>query len=167
MSNTVYFISDLHIGHNNILKYQAKGRPFSGISEMHEYLVDKWNTKIRKRDTVWVLGDVLMNKNDAHILTRLQGIKHLVLGNHDTYGFEFYSQYFNKVAAYHKLSKGGNKILLSHYPVHNNQIRRYDYNIHGHLHANNILHKFYKNVSVETNDFQPQSLEELNIAPKA
>lgn len=49
----VYFISDLHLGHRNILK--LCNRPFSSIEEMDEIIIDNWNNKVHRDDTVYIM----------------------------------------------------------------------------------------------------------------
>lgn len=90
MSKT-WFTSDLHFGHVNILTYTPQRRAYLGLSdtdtvvEMNEAIVDLWNTQVAPDDTVWVVGDVAMGKVHENILyvQRLNGTKHLFLGNHD------------------------------------------------------------------------------------
>ena len=57
----VYFTSDLHLGHKNILR--LCDRPFASIEEMDEVLMDNWNRKIHRDDTVYIMGD-LMFRNE-------------------------------------------------------------------------------------------------------
>jgi calcineurin-like phosphoesterase family protein len=151
----IYLISDTHFGHKNILKYETTHRPFSTIEEHDEELVRRWNAVVTENDTVWHLGDVALGRDGINIVERLNGNKNLVLGNHDK---KHYHKYFDKVVPHHVLK--GN-ILLSHYPVHEQQLTRYKYNIHGHLHSKVIDHHKYFNVSVECIGLKPVALEVL------
>lgn len=161
MSNKVYFISDLHIGHERVLEFEALLRPFADLSEMHEHMVDKWNSTVRTKDTVWVLGDVLFKRSNADnekVLSRLNGTKRLVMGNHDTYPTDFYLKYFNKVYGAVKYKDA----ILTHIPVHSQQLEsRYKYNIHGHLHGDHVQDERYMNVSCEVINFTPRTYDEL------
>ena len=80
---TTWFTSDLHIGHARIS--ELAGRPFTDVEQMNEVLVDNWNALVRPDDVAYVLGDVCMGKIDDSLkyISRLNGIKHLILGNHD------------------------------------------------------------------------------------
>lgn len=53
----VFFTSDLHLGHRNII--QLCNRPFSSIDEMDQRFIEKWNEKVTDADTVYILGDLM------------------------------------------------------------------------------------------------------------
>lgn len=78
-----YFTSDLHIGHENIIRFS--NRPFSTLGEMNRTLVDNWNSRVTERDDVFILGDMFYRKKEGveEILRKLKGRKHLIVGNHD------------------------------------------------------------------------------------
>lgn len=80
---TLYFTSDLHIGHHNIIKYC--NRPYASVEEMNEALVNNWNSVVTDNDHVWILGDLCMGKieDSLKIAARLNGWKTLLPGNHD------------------------------------------------------------------------------------
>lgn len=50
-----YYISDMHLGHKNVLKFDS--RPFESVEEMNETLIANWNVKVTDEDDVWILGD--------------------------------------------------------------------------------------------------------------
>lgn len=52
----IFFTSDLHFGHKNILSYD--NRPFLTTEVNDEAIIKKWNDKVGIEDTVWILGDV-------------------------------------------------------------------------------------------------------------
>lgn len=167
MSN-VFFISDLHLGHKKILEFS----PMRGGTCNHshsDWLVDQWNSVVGKRDVVWVLGDVCFDKNHLKYLKKMNGHKHLILGNHDEFSFEVYRQYFNKI---HSLVKYKG-FWLSHAPIHPDELRG-KINIHGHVHNKTISittpyyndlmrsdDNRYFNVCVEANLGVPVSLESI------
>jgi len=79
----LFFIADTHFGHTNVIRYT--GRPFVNSHEMDETMIERWNSVVGKKDTVYHLGDVGL-RSPGHlraILERLNGTIHLVLGNHD------------------------------------------------------------------------------------
>lgn len=79
----VFFTSDQHFGHANVLNYCA--RPFATIAEHDDTLVARWNARVSDRDVVHVLGDFALCRPDhaAEIARQLRGHKHIVWGNHD------------------------------------------------------------------------------------
>jgi calcineurin-like phosphoesterase family protein len=90
MSKTL-FTSDLHFGHVNILEYAPQRRAYlgmkdgDGVVEMNEGLVRLWNSQVDEDDLVFVVGDMAMGRVEENIryVSRLNGAKCLVMGNHD------------------------------------------------------------------------------------
>lgn len=80
---TTFFTADLHLGHENIIRYA--GRPFPSADEMDDALVAMWNDIVGAGDDVWVLGDVAMGRIDRSLalVGLMAGTKRLVVGNHD------------------------------------------------------------------------------------
>lgn len=78
----VYFTSDQHFGHKNVISYCA--RPFSSVEEMNETLIHRHNQVVKPEDTVYHLGDFsLSEKWVDEVSPRLNGKKFLCPGNHD------------------------------------------------------------------------------------
>lgn len=80
-----FITSDLHFNHKNILKFQPNRKEALNcetIEEMNENLIKHWNTNVSDEDTIYHLGDFAFNKA-KDILTRLNGTKIFILGNHD------------------------------------------------------------------------------------
>lgn len=157
-----WFISDLHIGHANILKFKnydgSKIRPFSSLEEMHETFVNNWNNVVSDNDVVYNLGDVMFNSSGFNILRRLKGKKKLILGNHDHYPATRYLEFFDDIIGCQKISKG---MIISHYPIETESIDKGHFNIHGHVHSNTLSDLRYINVSVENINYTPISYEEI------
>lgn len=170
MKNT-WFISDTHFGHAKVLEYEPIARPFKTLEEMHEVMIDRWNSVVRDRDTVYHLGDFVFGRNNIKIAERLNGRKILIMGNHDVYSVDDYGRYFAKLYG----AFSWKDCILSHVPVHPNQLEgRFKINVHGHLHRNLVMSneiiapdkeypmnwclvpdKRYLNVSVEQNNLTP------------
>jgi len=173
----VRFIADLHLGHTNM----ALKRGFATVEEHDEYIISQWNKKVNKRDVTWILGDVTMESSKSYpLLNRLNGMKKVVLGNHDMMkDVPALLQYVQGVSG--MVSYKG--IWLSHCPVHERELEfRVPRNIHGHIHENLIMKPRYEYglfgdqyyvedvpddryhcVSCEHIDYTPVSLEELGI----
>lgn len=152
----VYVISDLHFGHTNIHKFRL-GLGLSSEEEHAEYIIDKWNSVVNKRDTVWVLGDACFYPEFMHRFDRMKGSKNIVLGNHDTDAKHFLP-YFNKVCGFAKYRNA----WLSHAPIHPEELRG-RINIHGHTHFVNINHSSYFNACCENVNFKPHPIENFLI----
>jgi len=161
-----FLIADTHFGHDNICTFtRADGsplRPFSSAREMDEEMIKRWNERVRPKDKVYHLGDVLINRKHLNTLSRLNGDKVLIKGNHDIFGLK-YLDYFRDIRAYHVL----NGMILSHIPIHKSSVSRFGCNIHGHLHSGRVLtesgdiDKDYFCVSVEHIDYTPILLEDV------
>lgn len=131
MINT-WFTSDTHFGHKNILEYEKVARPFATIEEMHEVMIDRWNSVVAVNDIVYHLGDFCFGRHWLAIAKRLKGKKKLVMGNHDTYPTSDYLLHFEK--CYGVIF--WRQCILSHVPVHPNGLgARWFLNVHGHLHS--------------------------------
>ena len=79
----VFFTSDLHFRHGNIIKYCK--RPFETVQQQTEQLIENWNRTVPDTAIVFILGDfAFATKNQWRgLLNRLTGKKYLILGNHD------------------------------------------------------------------------------------
>ena len=78
----IYFTSDTHFYHNNIV--QLCDRPFRDYDEMHRTLVLNWNSMVRDTDEIYILGDFIHKGNGEEankILKKLKGKKYLIRGN--------------------------------------------------------------------------------------
>lgn len=84
-TKNIWFSSDHHFFHNNILKYC--NRPFETVEAMNGALVTNWNSVVKPDDHVYHLGDFCFGNvekwNWCLEPGRLNGHIHLILGNHD------------------------------------------------------------------------------------
>ena len=92
-----YFTSDLHLGHANVLNFCD--RPWDNLDDMHEGLIKRYNSCVRKNDVCYFLGDVGMGNAEQlkSIISRLNGKKILILGNHDRGVVAMYNMGFDAV----------------------------------------------------------------------
>lgn len=151
-----FFISDTHFGHANILKFEPELRPFKTIEEHDQFIIVEWNARVGKNDVVYHLGDVAFRGFDITLLNELNGHKRLILGNHDQYSrLQPYFEDFSGA----KFWKEG--ILLTHIPSHINQLERFKYNFHGHLHSKKLDDNRYVNLSCEWTCCRPISYDEI------
>ena len=121
-----YYISDMHFFHKNVTKEgnNFDNRPFNSLAEMHEYMKEKWNSKITNGDTVYILGDIAMrgtNEELIALVAQLKGRKILVKGNHDDVSDLRYKNLFEEICAYKEVTdhigQEAYKLVLSHYPI--------------------------------------------------
>ncbi len=164
MPNT-FFIADNHFGHKNVIEFEKEDgellRNFLTLDDMHEHMIEKWNNVVKLHDTVYVLGDVVINRKAFPLLHKLSGRKILVKGNHDIFPIMDYLEYFDDVRAYKVLTADG--IICSHIPIHPDSLERWKFNVHGHLHNNSVNDKRYFCVSAEQLNYTPIALDELRV----
>lgn len=152
-----YYISDLHFFHKGINE-RMDNRGFKDVEEMNEYMIKRWNSRVRKNDEVVVLGDLSFAKANKtnEILDRLHGKLYLCIGNHDKWIKEKNANLdrFEKIEHYLELNDNGRKVICCHYPImcYNGQFKKDEngnpktYMLHGHIHntQDNIGVEYYK-----------------------
>jgi calcineurin-like phosphoesterase family protein len=113
-------------------------RPFTSTEEMDEAMVERWNAKVGPNDTVYHLGDVVINRKSLHHVKRLNGKKRLVRGNHDIFKDQDYRDVgFDSLYGVRVFV---DQFILSHIPLHPDCVTdRFRACIHGHLHANRVM----------------------------
>ena len=170
---TDFFIADTHFGHKKILDFCAEQRPFKTIEDHDKFLIDSWNSAVTEEDTVYVLGDFelggVIHKWDRvkELLSKLNGEKVLVMGNHDV---NLSAQLWEDAGFYDALPMLEYKgCLLTHIPIDPGEIKgqskrgRYLANIHGHLHDEGNTEELLKSgrfcVSAELMGLTPMSWE--------
>ena len=112
---TIWFTADTHFGHAGIIRHRA--RPFSTVEAMDEGLIQAWNAVVRPRDTVWHLGDLAFGPRGTaeRCHRRLNGRKHLIVGNHD--GAEVRGLPWESVHDVAELHVDGVRLVMCHYPM--------------------------------------------------
>jgi calcineurin-like phosphoesterase family protein len=174
-----FVISDTHFGHTNSWeKFKLPNgdplRPFTSTEEMDEAMVERWNAKVGPNDTVYHLGDVVINRKSLHHVKRLNGKKRLVRGNHDIFKDQDYRDVgFDSLYGVRVFV---DQFILSHIPLHPDCVSgRFRVNVHGHLHSNRVMKQQingigplvidprYISACVELNDYTPISFDEMEI----
>jgi len=180
---TVWFTSDLHFGHSNIIGYS--GRPFADVRGMDRGLVERWNDVVRPDDTIWVLGDLAMGNiaDSLALVGELAGHKRLVTGNHDRcwYGHRRHAdvakiemwavRYLD--AGFEEIHQGkitidvgGRRVDVCHFPYagDSHDLDRYvderpidggGWLLHGHVHERWRQRQRMINVGVDAWDYRP------------
>ena len=115
-----YYIADLHFFHENLNTKMDK-RGFANVNAMNDYMLKQWNSKVRNRDEVVILGDLSWGKPEEtnQLLQKLNGRLYLIQGNHDRFFKDpkFDSSRFEWVKMYEELNDNKRKVVLCHYPI--------------------------------------------------
>lgn len=161
----VYLCSDPHFGHEHC----ARKRGFDSVDDHDQFIVNRWNEVIHKKDTVVIGGDIAMNKKHYHKLDQLKGRKIIVLGNHDErQDVRSLLEHVDQVASVMRFTRS-EKVYFTHIPVHPREfVKRMQFNIHGHLHEESVKtlggtadDPRYICVSMEQIEYTPKTLEQL------
>lgn len=160
-------IIDHHFLHPAILRFTDSSgnriRPdFDTLEQMHEDMIEKHNSVVKVQDKVYFLGDVTFKVNSEfnNIMSRLNGHKRLIVGNHDRIKGTDLIRWFEKVELW-KIFKE-HRFICSHLPMRKDQFRyKVVANVHGHLHQNVINEPEYINVCCEILKNKPIHLEEI------
>ena len=164
---TIYFTSDWHISHANIIKYCE--RPFENIEDMNYHILGKYLRLVQPQDTVFILGDLTIKRSSsfkptlAEIIKNLPGQKHLVRGNHDYYTKKFYLEECGFLSFNSKIET--EKYIIVHDPADytSEDLSSQKILIHGHQHHYEWMRRRDKkfDVGVDGNNFYPVNLEEI------
>jgi calcineurin-like phosphoesterase family protein len=170
MNNNVWFTSDNHFGHKNIIEFSK--RPFKSVEEMNEVMIERWNEKIGEEDVVYHLGDIALMPPAKlkPLLARLNGKICLLTGNHESSAlacadrFEWIKPYYELTLDDPGASRGKRLIVLLHYAMRVWNASHYGaWHLYGHSHG--ALPDDEKSLSfdvgVDCHNFYPLSYEEV------
>jgi calcineurin-like phosphoesterase family protein len=157
----IYFTGDTHFGDPRVLRLDR--RPFFNMVEHDAALSRNWNETVDPKDEVWHLGDFMSAKTGdcAELLARLNGRKHLIIGNNDP-ATTTNSPGWESVQHYAELRHNEHHLILSHYAFRTwNQMGKKSINLHGHSHGRlKPLPRQY-DVGVDGQELRPVTLEVL------
>ncbi len=166
-----WFTADLHLGHFNIIKYC--NRPFKTLEEMNNTLIRNWNSRVKKEDVIFYVGDFCF-KNSPGGKTgegvpikakewenKFNGKIIYIRGNHD-------KNNSTKTIIEKLTIRYGSKYITL---IHNPSYVSLDTSINfvGHIHNNWSIKRIKRgngftdaiNVGVDVNNFAPATFEEL------
>ncbi len=173
----IYYIADTHFRDQAI--FDKCKRPFESLDEMEKVIIKKWNAKVKEEDTVYVLGDITKDDDlsSLEIFYKLNGHKHLIVGNHDHLLLEEIktSNAFESVKFIDLIMDNNRKVCICHYPLMDwMEFNRQGILVYGHIHnktPNNghpykMIKDYYKdlpayNCGVDVCEFEPKSLDEF------
>lgn len=113
--------ADNHFGHKNIIKFC--NRPFNNVNEMDEAMIANWNRVVTNNDEIYVVGDFAYScslEYSMSVVKRLNGTKHLIVGNHDKLALQMNAIRPRTWETIHELSEiiiDNQRIVLCHYAL--------------------------------------------------
>lgn len=128
----IFFTSDSHFSHPLMLKT----RGFSTLEEHDETIIANWNARVGQNDVVYHLGDFTFTDREKSqkIFDRLNGRKHLIVGNHDKVGRKLYGWCWVKDVF--QIKHNDQKVWMSHYCHHIWPTKHYgSFHLFGHSHG--------------------------------
>lgn len=168
--NEIFFTSDLHLGHEAVIKICK--RPFRSVDEMNIALIENINKKVLANDILYILGDCsfrISSEETAHLLRKINCKNlYLIKGNHD----KDLSKYkiFKEITDYKELKTEKRKLILFHYPILDwRGMYHGSMHLHGHIHSvgtdynseNAAAQLRRYDVGVDANEFCPVSVKEI------
>lgn len=174
----IFFTSDLHIDHKNIIKHS--NRPFESVEEMNKALIDNWNRVVGQRDTIYVLGDFSFGRPEEAVMTlrHLSGTKFLIEGNHDKGCVKFkpFRDQFAGVRQLHEINVpdvdahlGQQKIVMCHYAMRVwNKSHYGSWQLYGHSHGSlkDDPNSLSTDVGVDNTNYSPISYDQVKAIMK-
>jgi calcineurin-like phosphoesterase family protein len=160
IGKVIWLTSDLHINHTNILKYC--NRPFQNTYEMNEAIITNWNSCIKPGEIVYCLGDFAFGdtRNIDKIFNRLNGKKHLIIGNHD--GKHTLNLPWESKSNLLEITVDRQLVVLCHYAMRTwNQSHRGSYHLFGHTHSRLQPYGLSFDVGVDAWNYTPVSWDQI------
>lgn len=157
----IWYVSDTHFCHGRIIVL-AK-RPFGSVEEMDEAMIANWNDVVAEGDIVYFNGDFATFGRGAEtireIFSRLKGVKHLVIGNHDEENETTLSLPWASIQHQVLVRDGTESVFLAHYAhVTWPGIRKGSRHLYGHTHGQLKGTRQSLDISVDATGFKPISL---------
>ncbi len=163
----------INFGHKNIIRFD--NRPFDSVEEHDETLIENWNALVKPGDVVYHLGDFSMYKLKPSeeikkvevILSRLNGQKHHLYGNHDKEAVNkakgWVSQQHYKEIKVDVGEKRRKKIVLFHYPITVwNGAHHGSWHLYAHCHGTLMpINTTHIDVGVPCWDYKPVHLDTI------
>lgn len=134
-----YFVADTHFEHKKLLSWSSRQHPehgkFETIAEHDQALIESINSRVGKRDQLYLLGDFGFNPGKYRMQIWCKHVT-LIIGNHDRH-----QKSLNVFGDYHyihgvKLLNGA-LCILCHYPMAFWPASHHgSYHLYGHVHGN-------------------------------
>lgn len=169
----IWISSDYHFNHDKEFIWKARG--FESVEEMNETIVKKNNECVALEDTLIICGDLMLGGADKleeglALLNRMNGLKLVVGGNHDTpnrreaylrTGIPVFDAYAFTYRKYH--------FYASHYPtltgnLEKESLKQVTCNLFGHTHQTSNFYNeipFMYHVGVDSHECYPVLLDDV------
>lgn len=167
-----WFTADTHFGHARIIPYS--NRPFAGVTEMDERIVDNINSSAKPNDILYHLGDfALPKKTIAHYREKIRCRNViLILGNHDPQTregqphstlYNIFSRVFVMLLIRSVINGVRKPITLSHYAMRTwNRSHLGSWHLFGHSHGKlPDDNSMSFDVGVDQNNYHPLSINTI------
>ena len=159
---TIWFTSDLHLGHTNILKFC--NRPFTNVNDMNEIIIGNWNACVKPDDIVYHLGDFCFG-DPKQYYQRLNGNIIFIPGSHDKNLNQIRAE---MLPSLYVLNLKEHNITLCHYSLRSWEKSHYaTWHLFGHHHGKLPPYGLSFDVGIDTNDFYPYSLDDVELKMSA
>jgi calcineurin-like phosphoesterase family protein len=158
---TIFFTSDSHLGHKNIIKYS--NRPFASVEEMDNIIIANYNSVVKEGDTVYDLGDFSFT-NPKKYLDQLNVLPIRIKGSHDHDLKESSSPRMLVIKPNNLVDEYGEQIsiTLCHYAMRSWEKSHYgSWCLWGHHHGMLEPYGLSFDCGTDTNNFYPYSLEDV------
>lgn len=148
-----FFTADTHFNHEDILKYT--NRNFNTIEDMNDYIIEKWNEKVKRGDRIFILGDFAFSKHGKFI-NALNGKKHLIIGNHDDMSQDILRN-FTSVQNYKEFwFEKKYYFILNHYCLRTwSESVNGSINLFGHSHGRLKTFNLSFDMGIDCNNYEP------------
>jgi calcineurin-like phosphoesterase family protein len=155
---TIYFTSDMHLGHKRIIELSK--RPFSTLEEMDQTIIDRYNSVVKKGDTVYDLGDFSFT-NPKKYLDRFNVPSIRIKGSHD---YDIKEPRMLVIKPKDLVDEYGSPLIITlcHYAMRSWEISHYgSWHLYGHHHGLLEPYGMSFDVGVDCWNFYPVSLEQV------
>lgn len=139
----IWFTSDLHFAHKNIVRFTQRGKETTQ-AQHDEWLVCRLNEYVRPEDTLYHIGDLSFARDREQTARILDQIvcNNIILfkGNHDRMSDLLWLKdgaQVKSVEMYREIKIRENPTVLFHFPIASWHKQGYgSWHLHGHCHAN-------------------------------
>lgn len=143
MSKEIWFTSDLHVDHKNVIEYC--NRPWT-FEQQREEIVSRWNSRVGLMDDVYHLGDFVFAGSKKlswvlELIKELNGNITFIRGNHCQDNLwqriaDANITHIKEICHYKEIKVENTKVVMCHYPMEVwNQNHHGSWHLHGHCHG--------------------------------